>query len=441
MPTMPLKAVFLPRGIPMGGGNDKKTLWIFGAGASAHLGFPLSWGFLRSTISLVTSYFKDPDNLSLDFGRMYRPEDFQKKDGSPITNDDVRKIKSDPIKAFDLIDLWTYTEPANRDDQVRLQHLLRQLKELRGRLDAVDISMTTDELLKVEPENLIDRIRKIDPNDLYGKAAKGRDIEAIEMDIRSAQECVRLIYFYALSEFNEMARAKVKSNWQDSCYENLVRAFLFEKNSRIISFNYDTVLDEALFWRFTRSWAYERIHLAAINGYPVTAGAEADLMYIKPHGSLNMLVCPNCQRTHIQWFSKVVPRGGGKPASDNRRCAHCKEVLPGRKELLDGLVVPPLYDKEIIEGSKGAIRRAFSWANNIVSIGFSYPAQDDYFVQCMADGLRENSNTEVKLSLVLRGKAGTDPVKQRLESDPRLAPLIGTLLKIDATDLGGFEAV
>jgi len=137
----------------------------------------------------------------------------------------------------------------------------------------------------------------------------------------------------------------------------------------------------------------------------------------------------------------VVPRGGGKPASDNRRCAHCKDVLPGRKELLDGLVVPPRYDKEIIEGSKGAIRRAFAWANNILSIGFSYPAQDEYFVQCMSDGLRENPNSEVKLSLVLRGKAGTDPVKQRLESDPRLAPLIGTLLKIDATDLGGFEAI
>jgi len=438
---MPLRAAFLPRGIGMGEGDNTKTLWIFGAGASVHLGFPLSWSFLRSTISLVTSFFKNPNDLSLEIGRMYRPQDFQKKDGSPITIDDVREIKSDPIKAFDLMNLWTYTEPADRKDQVRLQYLLRELKELRGHLDAVGISLTTDELLIVEPENLIDRIRKIDPNELYDKAAKGRDIEAIEADIRSAQDCVRLIYFYALSEFNELARAKATVNWQDSCYESLVRAFVFEKNSRIISFNYDTVLDEALFSRFTRSWAYERIHLAAINGYPVTAGAEADLLYIKPHGSLNMLVCPNCQRTHIQWFSKVVPRGGGKPASDNRRCAHCKTALPGRRELLDGLVVPPLYDKEIIEGSKGAIRRAFAWTNNIVSIGFSYPAQDAYFVHCMADGLLENPHSEVKLSLVLRGRIETEAVKQRLESDVRLKPLIGTRLKIDATDVNGFEAV
>lgn len=441
MPTMPLRAPFLPRGAATGVDDGKRTLWIFGAGASAHLGFPLSWGFLRATVALVTSYFKDPNDMSLDLGRAFRPEDFKRPDGSEITNDDVRAIKADPVAAFDLMNLWTYTEPADRKDHVRLQHLVRQLKELRGRLAEVGISLSTGELLNIEPENLIDRIRKINPHDLYDTAARGRDIERIEMDIQAAQDCVRLIYFYALSEFNEKARATVAEKWQNSCYENLLRAFLFEKNSRIISFNYDTVLDEALFWRFTKSWAYERIHLAAINGYPVSPGAEADLMYIKPHGSLNMLVCPNCQRTHIQWFAKVVPRGGGNPASDNRRCAHCKEALPGRRELLNGLVVPPLYDKEIIEGSKGAIRRAFAWANNIVSIGFSFPGQDAYFVQCMADGLLENTHSEVNLWLVLRGKTDTDGLKCRLESDPRLAPFLGTTLKIHATDLNGFEAV
>ena len=112
------------------------------------------------------------------------------------------------------------------------------------------ISLTTDDLLNIEPENLIDRIRNIDPNDLYSRDARGRDIEGIQSDIQAAQECVRLIYFYSLSEFNEKARARVTQDWQESCYENLVRAFLFEKNSRIISFNYDTVLDEVRWPRF-----------------------------------------------------------------------------------------------------------------------------------------------------------------------------------------------
>ncbi len=438
MPNMPLNAPVLPRG------NAEKTLWIFGAGASAHLGFPLSWGFFRSTVGLVTSYFKEPNDLSLDIGRSFRPDDFKKQDGSAITNEDVRAIKTDPVKAFDLIELWNYTEPSDRKDQVRLQYLLGELKSLKGRLADVGITLSTADLLGIAPEELIRQIRELKPLDVQKKVGRGKDLERVQLDIQKAQECVGLIYFYALSEFNERARSSVAEQWENSCYEHLVRSFVFEKSSRIISFNYDTMLDESFFCRFTKTWGYERIHLAAINGYPVTAGAEADLLYIKPHGSLNMLVCPNCQRTHIQWFAKYVPRGGGKPASDNRRCAHCKDVLPGRKELLNGLVVPPLYDKEVIEGSKGAIRRAFAWTNNIASIGFSYPEQDAYFIDCMADGLRDNPSQSVTLWLVLRGKSGTtgtDALKQRLEKDTRLVPFIGTLLKIEATDIKGFEAV
>ena len=435
---MPLNADFLPSRNGMAGDDKKKTLWIFGAGASAHLNFPLSRGFLRSTISLVTSHLEDPDDMRLEFGRYFSPSYFEREDSTPITNNDIHEIKSNPDEAFELIELWNYLGFVHRNDYVRLQYLIKELKQLRKRLVAIGISMPTEDLLDIEPENLIDQIRQITPQSL---SSSGRSIEGAKADLHAAQECVRLIYFYALSEFNDKARADVKENWQKSCYDDLVSAFLFKENSRIISFNYDTVLDEALFWRFTRSWAYERIHLAAINGYPVSAGAEADLLYIKPHGSLNMLVCPNCQRTQIQWFAKVVPRGGGSLASDNRRCAHCKEVLPGRRELLDGLVVAPLYDKEVIEGSKGAIRRAFSWANNIISVGFSYPEQDGYFLQCMADGLRDNPHHNVTLSLVLRGVSGTVPVKQRLESTPCLEPLIDTPLKIDATDLPGFEAI
>ncbi len=69
--------------------------------------------------------------------------------------------------------------------------------------------------------------------------------------------------------------------------------------------------------------------------------------------------------------------------------------------MLRDLTVPPLYDKEVIEGSKGAIRRAFAWANNIISIGYSYPDQDTYLYECMADGLAANYHGEVKIALVL----------------------------------------
>ena len=129
MPIIPLSAAFLPRGNSTIGDETTKTLWIFGAGASAHLDFPLSWGFFRSTVSHVTSYFKEPNDLS------------------------------DPVKAFDLIESWIYTEPADANDRARLQFLVTQLRKLRRRLEAVGIQRTTEDLLNVEPEKLIERIR------------------------------------------------------------------------------------------------------------------------------------------------------------------------------------------------------------------------------------------------------------------------------------------
>lgn len=64
---MPLNAPFLPRragtGVP-----EQRTLWIFGAGASAHLEFPMSWGFLRSTIELLTTFYEDPSESRFDLG-------------------------------------------------------------------------------------------------------------------------------------------------------------------------------------------------------------------------------------------------------------------------------------------------------------------------------------------------------------------------------------
>jgi hypothetical protein len=407
---MPLRADFLPKDPATAPDRNARTLWIFGAGASAHLHFPLSSGFLKSALSLITS--------------------------------EIRSFSGDSVSAFDQI--GAKTSELDRRDLVRLQNLMRQIAALRERLSAVGITPETAALLDTPPEDLLQQIQQLDPADVLSRIGKGRSLQQVEMDISRAEECVTLIYFYALSEFNDRARHAIDGDADGSCYEQLVKAFIFETNARIISFNYDTVLDEALFRRFTRSWAYELIHLAGINGYPVSSGAEPDLLFIKPHGSLNMLVCPNCQRTHIQWFARSIPRGGGNLAADNRQCAHCKSRFDGIRSLLDGMLVPPLYDKEVIDGSKPAIRRAFQWANRIVSIGFSFPQQDSYFFDCMAEGLLANPSTEIRIWLVLQGSSGADgatTLRQRLLAEPRLRFLVEPKFSIAATDLRGFEAV
>lgn len=439
MPRMPLSAAFLDRSEESGGTSGKRTLWVFGAGASAHLQFPMSWGFLRSTVTLLSSYFREPNELSLDIGLSAFAEQFKKQDGSEITKDEMLRLKEDAELAFDCISMWEYVKPDDRHDEVRLQHLRRELGELRHRLADAEIQLPTAELLDIPPENLIQNIRDVDPNHVYSTSPRGRDVDRIEMDLAAAQECVRRIYFYALSEFNERSRQLAESDIDTSCYDQLVRAFTFERDSRVISFNYDTMLDESLFRRCTSSWAYDGISVAGINGYPVSPGEDADMKYIKPHGSLNMLYCGNCQAMHIHWFARSVPRGPGSLASENRRCTRCKSPQPRRTELMQGLLVPPLYDKEVIDGSCDAIVRAFEWANNIVAVGFSFPEQDAYFLDCMNTGLSANGSPEITLSLVLRGQSGTKDLKDRLLG--RLPILTEPRFTVNATALEGFEAI
>ena len=139
MPRMPLNAPFLPRSAGSGAATDQRTLWIFGAGASAHLQFPMSWGCLRSTVTLLSSYFREPNELSIDIGCSAFAKQFQKSDGSTITKDELLRGKEDPELAFDCIHLWEYFKPEDRHDEVRLQFLRRELSELRGRLAKVGI--------------------------------------------------------------------------------------------------------------------------------------------------------------------------------------------------------------------------------------------------------------------------------------------------------------
>lgn len=348
-------------------------------------------------------------------------------------------MKSDPVAALECIGLHEYAKPASRQHEVRLQYLHRELRGLRPRLTEVGMDLDTEELLDIPPEILIQQIRDIDANQLCATDARGRDVERVELDLQAAIECVQRIYFYALSEFNEQARRLVEEDIHNSCYDQLVRAFAFEHNSRVISFNYDTMLDESLFNRCTSSWAYDGIPVYGINGYPVSPGDDPDLSYIKPHGSLNMLYCRSCKGMHVQWFARSVPRGAGTLASDNRRCTRCRSLEPGRAELMQGFQVAPLYDKEVIEGSKEAITRAFAWADNIISVGFSFPAQDAYFLKCMESGLAANSSASVAVSLVLRNQAETNRLRDHLLDHVPI--LSGDKFRVEATHHARFETI
>lgn len=420
----------------VGANEDTKTLWIFGAGASRHMNeFPMSFDFFEKSIALCTSKMKtfsgktDPRYLGLCLAKA------DNKSAVPSISK-IRKFKKDSCLALSHIDIWGFLAPEH-DVMAKIQYLWNSWKSLPILLEEIGFSLTPDQLISKYPEELIAEVRKIDSKSLVkNRGFYDRDYARRKLD--ETLETIRDIYFYTLSEYNQAANAKFGNS---NLYTQLVKSFILEKNARVISFNYDTMLDEAIFNHFTRSWHYGGMTIAGINGYPVSRGTKSDLVLIKPHGSLHFLICPNCKRAHVNWFWTFRKTGLGAFASDNRRCVKCKKAMPGRRELLESMIVSPLYDKKIIKRSYQAIKAAFSWCDNIVSIGYSFPEQDTYFFDCIKKGVQSRNGRQIKVRIVSQNFDSAKDIKNRLDKQLRNRGIKAKDVKVKADVLIGFEEV
>jgi hypothetical protein len=422
----------------VGANEDTKTLWLFGAGASRHLGFPLSFDLFSKSVGICTAKLKmflGPDDVGYHFFR----DHFQGA-GKPVpTHDQLVKFKDDPLLALDHVHVWEYLKPGS-SDYVPIQDLFRLWVGVQEKLRGIGFNLTTQDLLKVYPEDLINRIRQVDPDDLV-RDSLADDVAAARRKIVDAQEDVQHIYFFTLSRINDEAREATRQKPADALYTQLVRSFILEKNARIITFNYDTMLDEAIFTHFTRAWKYGGMTVAGINGYPVATGTPADLVLIKPHGSLNYLICGKCKRAHVNWFWSYRHTGVNTPASGNRRCVFCKEPSAGRPELMGSLTVAPLYDKQIIKRSYKAIEEAFGWADHVVSVGYSFPAQDTYVYRLMGEATKSRTGAALTVSVVSHTHESAKEIAQRLRSGLKQQGVGADKVKVTALDLKGFEEV
>lgn len=420
----------------VGANEDTKTLWIFGAGASQHLNdFPMSFNFFDKSIALCTSKMKtfsrknDPKYMGLCLGKTSNSPQV------PSINQ-IRSFKRDSRLALSYIDIWGDLAP-DHDVMAKIQYLWNSWKRLPTLLEEIGLSLTPDQLISKYPEQLIAEVRNITPLSLV-KHHGFYDRTFARRKLDETLETLQDIYFYTLSEYNQAAHTNFANN---NLYSKLVESFILEKNARVISFNYDTMLDEAIFNYFTRSWHYGGMTVAGINGYPVSRGAKSDLVLIKPHGSLHFLICPNCKRAHVNWFWTYRKTGIGVFASDNRRCVKCKKAMPGRKELLESMIVSPLYDKKIIKRSHHAIKAAFSWCDNIVAIGYSFPEQDTYFFECIKKGVQSRNGRQIKVRIVSENHDSAKKIKKRLDNQLRIRGIMAKDIKVKAEILNGFKDV
>jgi hypothetical protein len=417
----------------VGANEDVRTLWIFGAGASRHLGFPLSSDFFSASIMLTTAYMRRW-RTRRDIGFLEFASHFSDPSRPAPSITELKRFRKQPIVAMRYYYTWKYLKPYY---YFPIQDLYDLWCDLPTALMAIGVDTTPEILVKKYPEELINEVRAIDIEKL--KVEKNFcDLHTARIRKERVLEMLQRIYFLTLSHFNDLARENIRDKKSVSLYNQFVRSFILDKNAKIISFNYDTMLDESLFSLFTKTWEYGGVDIAGMNGYPVSRGKPADLMYIKPHGSLNYMVCRSCSRVYVYWQCTYRETGANTSASSNRRCAYCKKPRPRRTELLSNHMVSPLYDKTVIELTKRSIVDAIRWAQVVVGVGYSFPEQDNYFYECMRKGAMGRSSP-LRIQVLSHSHDSAMNIADSVQKHMLHVGIEKTLFTVEALTLNGFE--
>jgi NAD-dependent SIR2 family protein deacetylase len=148
----------------------------------------------------------------------------------------------------------------------------------------------------------------------------------------------------------------------------------------LMTFNYDIGLDYAL---FTHGLKFDY----GLVGPP----AEDRTLLLKLHGSINWARCPNCKALEVVEFDKVALQEAGR---DDPIYMRLRQACQGHK-VCHGIsreiaIVPPTWNKtqhyqEIAQVWQAAAQR-LSEAENIVIMGYSLPATDEFFRYLFALG-------------------------------------------------------
>lgn len=168
----------------------------------------------------------------------------------------------------------------------------------------------------------------------------------------------------------------------------------------VISLNWDILLDRRL---GEKSEAEERTNIdygthctgigSGDNRIKPALLAKKDREHVVPllklHGSLNWLLCPQCERLYVNWNRKI--------ALENHNCRACSEritlqpsiILPTFQKTLDTFHYHHIWNQAGIELSE---------ASKLVFIGYSFPLADFDFRALITRRLPTSSQVQVVLS-------------------------------------------
>jgi hypothetical protein len=212
--------------------------------------------------------------------------------------------------------------------------------------------------------------------------------------------------------------AQVKATDEDlSFYRGLAAHLLFEGWGRsgesvsVVSLNWDTLLEDSIHWCLTQEGLHGRVDVnygcdsqplgasQHVPSFEQGSGGFFGIRVLKPHGSVNWLVCPACGRLFTglgsppeEWAQYCLPQG----------CPSCRDRTLG----VDSPILRPLYVTPTFLKSFDSLHLQNVWhrtflelaeAESVVFVGYSFP-EADYHLRTL---FRRAIRAEARVTSVL----------------------------------------
>jgi len=293
----------------------KVNVYVFGAGASAHLEAPLTKDFLREGFSLLCY----PENEVSKEAFRLAAQLIDKLYGSQL-----EKYVKDPYSGY----------------------------------------------LRVPPVNIEELLSFVD---------LGRRRGEKWLPFKDLQSALYEFIFTTLEQKTHWYRAdsvRIGENGtldhRRNCYDKLIDYVMpIDDINCMISFNYDLFLDRAVVINNHGIRGDYHISFEHIENFPsyetlLSEGKrEKDVDLLKLHGSLNWAYCPSCKEISLFFYQRYQD-------IFKKPCRKCKSQL-------EPILVPPVYFKDIPEPLAnvwGVAENYLEQADRLIIIGYSFPDID-----------------------------------------------------------------
>ncbi|MCB9772655.1 MAG: hypothetical protein H6754_08930 [Candidatus Omnitrophica bacterium] len=218
---------------------------------------------------------------------------------------------------------------------------------------------------------------------------------------------------------------------------------LAEDSISVISLNWDTLIEDRIYECIESTQTYKKIdvdycsyttpiHKDCLHTPSLIQKAKKiyNLKILKLHGSINWLLCPNCNRLHTGLGSKEsIWNLYVKP----RKCESCK-ILSDAKEAekipdMEPLFVTPtftkVFDNTHIQMVWHNAHVEIAEADRIVFIGYSLPEADYHFRTLIKRAIRSDTFIDVVLKRNDKISRDTKPFQRKFFAETRYRNFFG----------------